>query len=172
LLNLLERDIRKRRTLRVRVLCRFIDQLRCLHGMSAKGGAVIQRLITLFVAGLVAASVMSLSTGAVAQGAPQSVTERRVDVVQMGSGFRASKLSGATVYNRDKERIGTIDDLILSPSERNAYAILSVGGFLGMGKHYVAVPFNSLQINDKQVLLPDATKQSIEALPEFKYAPD
>jgi sporulation protein YlmC with PRC-barrel domain len=134
---------------------------------------VIQRPIFLFVAGLViATTTMSATTNAIAQGAPQSVTERRVDVVQTGQGFRASKLAGATVYNRDKDRIGTIDDLILSPADRNAFAILSVGGFLGMGKHYVAVPFSSLQISDKQVLMPDATKQSIEALPEFKYAPD
>jgi sporulation protein YlmC with PRC-barrel domain len=125
------------------------------------------------MAGLVVASAsISVTTSAIAQGAPQSVTERRVDVVQTGQGFRASKLAGATVYNRDKERIGTIDDLILSPADRNAFAILSVGGFLGMGKHYVAVPFSSLQISDKQVLMPDATKQSIEALPEFKYATD
>jgi sporulation protein YlmC with PRC-barrel domain len=134
---------------------------------------VIQRPNTLCVAGLVVASaLMSAATGALAQGAPQSVTQKRVDVVQMGQGFRASKLAGATVYNRDKDSIGTIDDLILSPSDRNAFAILSVGGFLGMGKHYVAVPFSDLQISDKRVLLPDATRQSIEALPEFKYAPD
>lgn len=134
---------------------------------------MIQRPISLLMAGLVAAgATMSVATSAIAQGAPQSVTERRVDVVQTGQGFRASKLAGATVYNRDKDRIGTIDDLILSPSDRNAFAILSVGGFLGMGKHYVAIPFSSLQISDKQVMLPDATKQSIEALPEFKYAPD
>jgi sporulation protein YlmC with PRC-barrel domain len=141
----------------------------------AKGGAVIQRSITLFLAGLVAAGAISVTIDAgdaAAQGAPQSVTQTRVDVVQMGGGFRASKLSGATVYNSDKERIGTIDDLILSPSDRNVFAILSVGGFLGMGKHYVAVPFSNLQISDKQVVLPNATKQSIEALPEFKYAPD
>ncbi|SIT46384.1 PRC-barrel domain-containing protein (fragment) [Paraburkholderia piptadeniae] len=41
-----------------------------------------------------------------------------------------------------------------------------------MGKHYVAVPFSDLQINSKQVMMPDATKSSLEALPEFKYAPD
>jgi len=119
-----------------------------------------------------AAAVTTCAGVAFAQGAAQSVTERHVDVVQMGAGFRASKLSGATVYNRDKDRIGTIDDLILSPSERNAFAILSVGGFLGMGKHYVAVPFSSLQVSNKEVVLPDATKTSLEALPEFKYAPD
>ncbi|TDY42733.1 PRC-barrel domain protein [Paraburkholderia rhizosphaerae] len=133
---------------------------------------MIQRPITLCVASLVAASAIGAAAGAAAQGAPQSVTQTRVDVVQMGAGFRASRLTGATVYNRDKDRIGTIDDVILSTSDHNAFAILSVGGVLGMGKHYVAVPFSSLQISDKQVMLPDATKQSIEAMPEFKYTPD
>lgn len=110
---------------------------------------------------------------ACAQGAPQAITEKRTDVVQLASGYRASKLSGADVYNRNKDTIGTLDDLIVSPSgDRGTYAILSVGGFLGMGKHLVAVPFNDLQINNRRVVLPDATKKSLEALPEFKYAPD
>ena len=121
------------------------------------------------VASLLAALI---STTALAQGAPQSVTERRTEVLQTGSGFRASKLAGTSVYNRDKDKIGTIDDLILSPSDHSAFAILSVGGFLGMGKHYVAVPFRDLQITAKQVTMPEATKSSLEALPEFKYAPD
>ncbi|MFP3554279.1 PRC-barrel domain-containing protein [Paraburkholderia sp. SIMBA_049] len=121
------------------------------------------------VASLLAALI---STTALAQGAPQSVTERRTEVMQTGSGFRASKLAGTSVYNRDKDKIGTIDDLIVSPSDHTAFAILSVGGFLGMGKHYVAVPFGDLQITAKQVTMPEATKSSLEALPEFKYAPD
>ncbi|MEW9583240.1 PRC-barrel domain-containing protein [Paraburkholderia sp. DGU8] len=111
--------------------------------------------------------------GAYAQGAPQSITEKRTDVVQLGSGYRASKLHGADVYNRNKENVGTLDDLIVSTNgDRRIYAILSVGGFLGMGKHLVAVPFNELQIENRRVMLPDATKKSLEALPEFKYAPD
>lgn len=122
--------------------------------------------------GVAAVMAALVATAALSQGTPQSVTERRTDVVQMGTGFRASKLTGATVYNRDKDRIGTVDDLIVSPSDKNAFAILSVGGFLGMGKHYVAVPFTDLQISNKQIVLPEATKSSIEALPEFKYAPD
>lgn len=121
------------------------------------------------VASLLAALI---STTALAQGSPQSVTERRTEVMQTGSGFRASKLAGTSVYNRDKDKIGTIDDLILSPTDHTAFAILSVGGFLGMGKHYVAVPFGDLQITAKQVTMPEATKSSLEALPEFKYAPD
>ena len=77
-----------------------------------------------------------------------------------------------SVYDPGKNKIGTIDDLIVSPSDHTAFAILSVGGFLGMGKHYVAVPFSDLQITAKQVTMPEATKSSLEALPEFKYAPD
>ncbi|SOE85770.1 Sporulation protein YlmC, PRC-barrel domain family [Burkholderia sp. YR290] len=130
---------------------------------------VFNRTCQMGVASLLAALI---STTAPAQGSPQSVTERRTEVMQTGNGFRASKLAGTSVYNRDKDKIGTIDDLIVSPSDHTAFAILSVGGFLGMGKHYVAVPFSDLQITAKQVTMPEATKSSLEALPEFKYAPD
>lgn len=115
----------------------------------------------------------ALTTGTLrAQGTPQAVTATRVDVVQLATGYRASKINGSPVYNRDKDQIGTIDDLIVSPGDRVAYVILSVGGFLGMGTHLVAVPFSSLQVVDKQIRLPDATKDSLKALPEFKYAPN
>lgn len=110
---------------------------------------------------------------AYAQGAPQAITEKRTDVVQLASGYRASKLSGVDVYNKNKDVIGTLDDLIVSPgADRSTYAIVSVGGLLGMGKHLIAVPFADLQINNRRVVLPDATKKSVEAMPEFKYAPD
>jgi PRC-barrel domain len=120
-------------------------------------------------AGLLACT---FATAAFAQGAPQAVTEKRTDVVQVASGYRASKLNGASVYNRNNDDLGTMDDLIVAPGDHSAYAILSVGGFLGMGKHLVAVPFADLQIQNRKVFLPDATKKSLEAMPEFRYAPD
>ncbi|HEY1997554.1 PRC-barrel domain-containing protein [Paraburkholderia sp.] len=129
-----------------------------------------QRITIHLAAGWLAAM---LACSAFAQGAPQAVTEKRTDVVQLAAGYRASKLAGASVYNRNKDEIGTFDDLIVSPGgDRSAYAVLSVGGFLGMGKHLVAVPFADLQIDNRKVILPDASKKSLEALPEFKYAPD
>lgn len=124
------------------------------------------------LAAITLSSVLGTCGSAFAQGAPQAITEKRTDVVQLASGYRASKLTGADVYNRNKDDIGTLDDLIVSPgTERTTYAILSVGGFLGMGKHLVAVPFNDLQIDDRRIVLPEATKKSLEALPEFRYAP-
>ena len=122
---------------------------------------------------LLSALATTFYGSAYAQGAPQTITEKRTDVVQLGSGYRASKLHGADVYNGNKDNVGTLDDLIVSTNgDRRIYAILSVGGFLGMGKHLVAVPFNELQIENRRVMLPEATKKSLEALPEFKYAPD
>lgn len=125
----------------------------------------------LLVSTLVPLAPFSLYGNAHAQGAPQAITEKRTDVVQLASGYRASKLTGADVFNKNKDTIGTVDDLIVSPGgDRSTYAILSVGGFLGIGKHLVAVPFNDLQITNRRVVLPEATKKSLEALPEFKYA--
>ena len=46
---------------------------------------------------------------------------------------------GGTVVN---ETVGTIDDLILTPNEKVPFAVLSVGGFLGMGTKYVVVPYS------------------------------
>lgn len=104
-----------------------------------------------------------------AQGAPQSVTEVRVDVAKVDAGYRASKISGSTVYNSTKEKIGTVDDLILGPPDWVPYAVLSVGGILGVGNHLVTVPLSKMQIVGDQLVLPDATKDTLKALPEFKY---
>ncbi|MFF7400044.1 PRC-barrel domain-containing protein [Achromobacter sp. NPDC008082] len=113
--------------------------------------------------------VFSTAPAALAQGAPQSVTEVRVDVAKVDAGYRASKMSGSTVYNSNKEKIGTVDDLILGPPDWVPYAVLSVGGILGLGNHLVTVPLSKMQIADDQLVLPEATKDTLKALPEFKY---
>ena len=105
-----------------------------------------------------------------AQGTVQSITTTRVDVVQLASGYRASKIIGSTVYNESRDTIGTIDDLVVNPKDSVTYVVLSVGGFLGLGTHLVAVPFGSLHVVDKQMRLPGATRDSLKALPEFRYA--
>jgi ribosomal 30S subunit maturation factor RimM len=76
---------------------------------------------------------------------------------------------GSTVVNEANETIGTIDDLIVTSSEKVPFAVLSVGGFLSMGSKYVVVPFSSIQVKDKKMVLAGATKDSLKALPEFKY---
>lgn len=107
---------------------------------------------------------------ALAQGAQQTVALVRVDVQKVSTGHRASKLIGASVVNDANEAVGKIDDLIVSNDGRALFAVLSVGGFLGMGDRLVAVNEESLKVGDKKVVLPGATKEQLKLLPEFKYA--
>jgi hypothetical protein len=125
------------------------------------------RSITLLTGAAVLAA--ALTGPAFSQGAPQTVTLMKVDPTTVATGYRTSKVVGSTVVNEANETVGTIDDLIVTPNEKVPFAVLSVGGFLGMGTKYVVVPFSSLQVKDKRMLLPGATKDSLKALPEFKY---
>jgi hypothetical protein len=111
----------------------------------------------------------SLTGPAISQGAPQTVALMKVDPATLATGCRTSKVVGSTVVNEANETVGTIDDLIVTPGEKVPFAVLSVGGFLGMGTKYVLVPFSSLQVMDKKMVLPGATKESLKALPKFKY---
>jgi hypothetical protein len=124
-----------------------------------------------FPASIAGAAIVALglSAHALAQGVPQTVSMMKVDPQSVATGYRSSKIVGASVVNGNNETVGTIDDLIVTPSERVPYAVLSVGGFLGMGTKYVVLPFSSLQIKDKQIILPGASKDALKALPEFRY---
>jgi sporulation protein YlmC with PRC-barrel domain len=83
---------------------------------------------------------------------------------------RTSKLVGASVYNDQKQSIGSIDDVLMSATDHKvATAVISVGGFLGLGSKLVSVPFDQLQIENDRVVLPGATKASLEGMPEYHY---
>ena len=112
----------------------------------------------------------ALSGPAFSQGAPQTLSLMKVDPQSVATGYRTSKVVGSAVLNEANETVGTIDDLIVTPTEKVPFAVLSVGGFLGMGSKYVVVPFSSLEVQDKKMVLRGATKDSLKSLPEFKYA--
>lgn len=89
----------------------------------------------------------------------------------IATGYRASKIIGTKVYNKDGENIGKVDDLIVGGDSMVSFAVISVGGFLGMGSRHIAVPAILFETNDKgQIVLPDAKKEDLKLLPEFKYA--
>jgi hypothetical protein len=130
-------------------------------------GLLMQRLIRL----IAAASLVILAAAPVyAQGAPQTVTLMKVDPQSLATGYRTSKVVGSTVVSEANETVGTIDDLIVTPSGQAPYAVLSVGGFLGLGTKYVVVPFTALKIVDKKMVLPGGSKDALKALPDFKYS--
>jgi sporulation protein YlmC with PRC-barrel domain len=85
-------------------------------------------------------------------------------------GYRASKIIGAPVYNDQKQQVGKVADFVVTPDAFVSYVIVSVGGFLGMGAKDVAVPAKRFQGFENKLILPGATKQSLEQLPAFKFA--
>lgn len=130
--------------------------------------------------------------------------------------WRASKLVGLSVYNDNNESIGSINDLLTDRSGNIRAAVIGVGGFLGIGSHLVAIPFDKIKFVNEPIAYtgaagapnapgnrpssttttgaatttappaiantakpnpwyPDhavfnATKDSLTAMPEFKYA--
>jgi sporulation protein YlmC with PRC-barrel domain len=109
--------------------------------------------------------------------------------------YSAYKLVGINVYNQGNEKIGEVKDILLEKSGKAEKVILSVGGFLGLGERYVAVPYDQIKWVDEPVRsassdtrtttgsattssarkwYPDhavynATKDQLKAMPEFKY---
>jgi sporulation protein YlmC with PRC-barrel domain len=92
-----------------------------------------------------------------------------VATVRLENGARASKLIGGTVYTDTNEKVGAVDDLIMTQDDRVTVAIVSVGGFLGLGSKLVAVPFPQLKVDGERITLPGATKDSLNAMPSFVY---
>ena len=74
------------------------------------------------------------------------------------------------VYNDSNEKVGEVEDLIVAPDKAVSYAIIGVGGFLGIDRHDVAIPAGQLKIQGGKLILPGATKDALKALPKFEYA--
>jgi sporulation protein YlmC with PRC-barrel domain len=87
----------------------------------------------------------------------------------------SSNLIGLDVYSNENKDIGKIKDIAMNTSGRVQSYILSVGGFLGMGEHYVAVnPSNvTVAYNDsdkKWRASMNTTAEQLKSAPEFKYS--
>ncbi|WFU43055.1 PRC-barrel domain-containing protein [Bradyrhizobium sp. CB82] len=65
--------------------------------------------------------------------------------------WRASKVVGLKVYNDANESVGSINELLMDKSGNIKLVVLGVGGFLGMGEHLVAVPFDKVKFSTEPV---------------------
>ncbi|MGH7231907.1 MAG: PRC-barrel domain-containing protein [Nitrospiraceae bacterium] len=83
--------------------------------------------------------------------------------------FSASSLNGVAVRNAAGEDLGEIKDLVLDvESGRLAYAVLSFGGFLGLGDKYFAIPWSALSLSrDDQIFILDVPREKLENAPGF-----
>ena|SRR5690348_564846 len=75
------------------------------------------------------------------------------DVTKITSGtlIAAEKVEGTNVYNPQGEKLGTVDDIMIDKiSGRAIYAVMSFGGFLGMGEKQHPLPWSSLKYDERQ----------------------
>lgn len=124
----------------------------------------------LLTAAVATAAALVTPVIVLAQGTPQTVQLVKVDVMKMSTGYRASKVIGSSVVNEAGDTVGKVDEIIVGPDGKAPFVVLSVGGFLGMGDKLVVLPYEQMKTDGKKIVLPGATKDSLKALPEFKYA--
>jgi sporulation protein YlmC with PRC-barrel domain len=125
----------------------------------------------------IAATVSAVLLGAVGASQGQQVvgsTQLGVAVAELRDvtvGWSAKRqILGKSIYNDKGEVIGKADDIIVAPDKAVSYAIIGAGGFLGVGKHDVAIPVGQLKQSDGKFVLARATKEAIKAMPPFEYA--
>lgn len=127
----------------------------------------------LLIATITVATAFSVVNTATAQVAGSSTT---FDVAVTESTKNASGWSvkrtilDKPVYDSKHKKIGKVKDLIISPDRNVSYVIISAGGFVGLGKHDVAIPIVQVENQSGELVILDATKESIKALPHFEYS--
>lgn len=132
--------------------------------LSSLAFAALTLLGAIFTAGPAAAQVAGGST---------TVGVSIVESTQLALGWSVKKtLMGKTIYNDAGEKVGKVDDLIISPDASVSYVIVGAGGFIGIGRHDVAVPVTQIQDKAGKLVMTGATKDTIKDLPKFTYATD
>jgi len=117
---------------------------------------------------IVLAALAALPTAAFAQ------AQMTHFLAMQNNDMLSSNVVGVDVYDNANHDIGTIKDVAFDGSKMMKGYIVSVGGFLGMGTHYVAVDADSVKVkydtaDKKWHANMNATKDELKSAPEFKY---
>jgi sporulation protein YlmC with PRC-barrel domain len=139
---------------------RLLNQTACKGFV---GSVVAVGLTAVLAAGVITAQAQVAGSQTI------GVSQEEMKLVATGWSVKKTIL-GKAVYNDKNDKIGSVDDLIVSPEKAVSFAIIGVGGFLGMGKHDVAIPINRIKQENNKLVLPGATKEALKALPQFQYA--
>jgi sporulation protein YlmC with PRC-barrel domain len=121
-------------------------------------------------------SILTLALGmcgpAAAQVAGSTAVENSVTGAQdVAAGWSVRKsILGRVVYNESNQKIGIVRDLVIAPDRSVSYLIIGAGGFVGMGRHDVAVPVTQIDERVGKIVMPGGTRDAIKSMPEFEYA--
>jgi hypothetical protein len=104
------------------------------------------------------------------QGAARTVDDRRETVSLIGS----DKVEGTAIYGADDNKIGTVQRVMIDKvSGQIAYAVVSFGGFLGMGEEYYPMPWSKLDYDTNLGgYRVDVTEDQLRGAPKFSRSTD
>lgn len=98
------------------------------------------------------------------------ITHTEINVGLVADGWSLVQLLRGNVYNEKEEFVGYVHDAIVTPQRETSYVIVNVAGFLGLPSKLVALPAEAFSVTDEQnLLLPNATKELLEQMPDFTY---
>ncbi|AOZ10583.1 PRC-barrel domain-containing protein [Cupriavidus malaysiensis] len=121
-----------------------------------------------------ACAVVSLAYAFQAPAQVAGQTQLGVSVTELETVIRGVSVKrqvlGKPVYNEADQKVGSVVDLIVAPDKAVSFAIVGAGGFVGLGRHDVAIPVSQFKFEQKKIVLPGATKDAVKALPPFDYA--
>jgi sporulation protein YlmC with PRC-barrel domain len=112
------------------------------------------KYVTAGIAGsllLASAAFAAEDTATTPPASPAASTPGGVTNASFQGDWRASKVVGLNVYNEKNENVGSINDLLTDKSGSIKAAVISVGGFLGMGARLVAVPFDKVKFSTEPI---------------------
>ena len=131
------------------------------------------KTLKLFAAALV---LGGLTFGATAPATAQPVAGgivveyNNIDIAVVASGWSVIDVLRGHVYNSSDEFVGYVHDAIVLPDGSTSYVIVNVAGWLNIAAKLIALPVEAFGIrNDGNLVLPNATKDNLKALPRFYY---
>jgi sporulation protein YlmC with PRC-barrel domain len=79
--------------------------------------------------------------------------------------WRGDKFVGLTIYGKADDKLGEVSDFLVDDSGMITAVVIGVGGFLGIGEKFVAVPFSSIKWNGSQGGMADRSRDSTGSSP-------
>jgi sporulation protein YlmC with PRC-barrel domain len=84
--------------------------------------------------------------------APAAASDTSSSPSTFQGNWRASKMVGLSVYNDKNESVGSINDFLADKNGKLVAVVIGVGGFLGVGEHLVAVPFEKVKFSSEPIV--------------------
>ncbi len=84
--------------------------------------------------------------------APAAASDTSTSPSSFQGNWRASKVVGLNVYNDKNESVGSINDLLTDKNGKIVAVVIGVGGFLGVGEHLVAIPFEKVKFSTEPIV--------------------